>query len=271
MGATALSNNRTRKPEPTDLNRYRIDIEYDGTPFSGWQRQSNTPSVQGEIERALFDLTGSSVTINGAGRTDSGVHAIGQVAHFDLLREWQDAVLRDALNAHLRPHPITVLSASSASPGFDARFSATARHYRYRILARRSPSALDRLRVWHVPQPVDVEAMQREAGALTGRHDFTTFRAADCQAKSPVKTLDRLEVRSDGDAIEVSASARSFLHSQVRSMVGTLVKIGTGAWLPGRTAEVLAARNRAACGPLAPPHGLYLERVDYAAGIEVPK
>ncbi len=245
------------------MPRYRITIEYDGTPFSGWQRQADSASVQEEIEKAIAKLTGESATIRGAGRTDAGVHALGQVAHFDLAAAKPTDTIRDGLNAHLREQPIVILAAAKTDADFDARFSALARHYRYRILNRRPPPALDRGRVWHVPQQLDLGAIGDGAAALVGHHDFTTFRSSECQAKSPVKTLDRLVVDAEGEEIVIEASARSFLHSQVRSMVGTLAKVGTGAWPPGRVAEALEARDRAACGPLAPPHGLYLVAVDY--------
>ncbi len=243
--------------------RYRLTLEYDGGPFLGWQRQAGGPSVQGTVEAALLALTGETVTLRGAGRTDTGVHALGQVAHFDLGRPFRVDSLRDGLNAHLRPAPITVLAAAETAPDFDARFSATRRLYRYRILCRRTPPALDRARVWHVQNAIDLAAMAAGAGLLVGHHDFTTFRAADCQARSPMKTLDRLDVFAAGPEIHVIAAARSFLHSQVRSIVGTLVRAGTGAWPVALVGMALAARDRAACGPLAPPHGLYLEEVGY--------
>ncbi len=247
------------------MQRYRIVVEYDGSPFVGWQRQAEGRSVQGEIEAALTRLTGETVGIRGAGRTDAGVHALGQVAHFDLGKDVETDTIRDGLNAHLRGFPIAILGASITTPGFDARFSATGRHYAYRILNRRSPPALDAGLVWHVSRPIDAAMMQQGAAALVGRHDFTTFRAAECQAKSPIKTLDRLDVSRNGDEIRVEASARSFLHSQVRSMVGTLVKAGIGAWPIAQVGVALAARDRSACGPLAPSQGLYLMAVDYAA------
>lgn len=245
------------------MQRFRITIEYDGGPYLGWQRQANGPSVQGEIEAALLRLTRETVTLRGAGRTDAGVHALGQVGHFDLDANPTERTIRDGLNAHLRDHPIVILDAARAPSGFDSRFSAVARHYLYRILERRPPPALDLHRVWHVAKPLDVDRMREGAAFMLGHHDFTTFRSADCQAKSPMKTLDRLEIRRDGAEIRVEASARSFLHSQVRSMVGSLVKVGTGAWPPERIGEALEARDRKACGPLAPPFGLYLTRVDY--------
>ncbi len=245
------------------MNRFKLTIEYDGTPFVGWQRQAEGRTVQGEIETAIERLSGETVTLRAAGRTDTGVHALGQVAHFDLDRDFPEDTVRDGLNAHLRDRPIVILAAEAVDDGFDARMSATARHYRYRILNRRPPTALDRERVWHVPQPLDIGAMQAGADQLLGHHDFTTFRSTDCQAKSPMKTLDGLDVIEAGGEIHVEASSRSFLHSQVRSMVGTLAKVGSGAWPVERVGEVLEARDRKACGPLAPPHGLYLTRVDY--------
>jgi tRNA pseudouridine38-40 synthase len=245
------------------MPRYRITIEYDGTPFVGWQRQENGRSVQQAIEEAIAKFAGESVTLRAAGRTDAGVHALGQVAHLDLARDWPADTVRDALNAHLRPEPVAIVEAAQAAPDFDARFSAVKRHYLYRILNRRAPAALEFNRVWAIPQPLDTDAMHRAAQALIGKHDFTTFRAAECQADSPLRTLDRLDVSREGGEIAVRASARSFLHSQVRSMVGSLVKVGEGKWPESRIGEILAARDRAACGPLAPPQGLYLAAVDY--------
>lgn len=247
------------------MPRYRLDIEYDGGAFAGWQRQSGQPSVQEAIERAVLAFSGEAAGLRGAGRTDAGVHALGQVAHLDLERDWRPDTVRDAVNAHLvqARAAVSILAATVVPPGFDARFSATARHYLYRILNRRAPPALERGRVWTVARPLDVQAMQEGARHLIGRHDFTTFRAAQCQAKSPVRTLDRLDVSRSGELVEVRASARSFLHNQVRSMVGALKRVGEGAWPPDRMRTALAARDRAACGPVAPPDGLYLVRVDY--------
>jgi tRNA pseudouridine38-40 synthase len=245
------------------MPRYRLTLEYDGRPFVGWQRQENGRSVQQALEEAVEKFAGERVGIRAAGRTDAGVHALGQVAHVDLARDWPVDTVRDALNAHLRPEPIAVLDAAIAPPDFDARFSAVKRHYIYRILNRRAPPALDAGRVWAIPHPLDAEAMHRAAQALVGRHDFTTFRAAECQADSPLRTLDRLDVARAGAELTIRASARSFLHSQVRSMVGSLVKVGEGKWPEARIAGILAARDRAACGPLAPPEGLYLLAVDY--------
>jgi tRNA pseudouridine38-40 synthase len=245
------------------MPRTKLTIEYDGAPFVGWQRQTNGRSVQQAIEEAIAGLTGATVTIRGAGRTDAGVHALGQVAHFDLAREWSGDTLRDGINAHLRPEPVAVLLAEGVSDGFDARFSAIRRHYRYRILSRRAPPALTRGKVWHVKRPLDAVAMQRAAQRLVGRHDFTTFRSAECQARSPVKTLDRLHVVLDGEEIVVSATARSFLHNQVRSLVGSLKLVGEGNWSADDLQSALEARDRARCGPVAPAEGLYLIRVDY--------
>lgn len=245
------------------MPRYRLTLEYDGAPFSGWQRQADRPSVQQALEEAVLRLTGEAAHVQGAGRTDAGVHALGQVAHLDLARDWEPFRLMEALNHHLRPAPVSILAAEAAGDGFHARFDATEREYLYRILNRRAPPALDRGRVWHLRQPLDADAMHRAAQALVGRHDFTTFRAALCQAKSPVKTVDELRVSRAGEEIHIVARARSFLHNQVRSFVGTLERVGAGAWAPGDVAAALAARDRASCGPVAPPQGLYLVAVRY--------
>lgn len=245
------------------MTRFKLTIEYNGGPYVGWQRQENGRSIQQAIEEAIAAFSGERVVVKGAGRTDAGVHALGQVAHIDLGGDWRDDKVRDALNAHLRPEPITILSAESVMADFDARFSAVKRHYLYRISDRRAPPALDKGRVWWVSAPLDVATMHDAAQALVGFHDFTTFRAAQCQAKSPEKTLDRLDVtREDGEVV-VRATARSFLHNQVRSMVGTLKKVGDGAWPVSAVAEALAAKDRARSGPVAPPDGLYLVAVDY--------
>jgi tRNA pseudouridine38-40 synthase len=250
------------------MPRYRILIEYDGTPFNGWQRQAHGASVQGALEEALYRFCGEEARVRGAGRTDSGVHALGQVAHFDLQRSWEPFKVREALNFHLKPAPIVALDCALAADDFDARYSATARHYRYRISSRRAPPALDRDRVWWLPIPLDAGAMGRAAQALLGRHDFTTFRAAQCQANSPLRTLDRLDVSRQGEEIVIAASARSFLHNQVRSMVGSLKLVGEGKWREHDLAAALAAKDRAACGPVAPASGLYLVRVDYGTRSE---
>jgi tRNA pseudouridine38-40 synthase len=243
--------------------RYKLTIEYDGTPFVGWQMQDNGCSVQSALTEAIAAFAGERVAVQGAGRTDAGVHALGQVAHVDLAKEWDNDTVRDAINFHLRPQPVAVLVAEQVEPSFDARFSAIKRHYLYRIVNRRADLALANNRAWRVPRPLDSAAMHAAAQKLVGRHDFTTFRAAECQAKSPVKTLDRLDVVRDGDEVRVETSARSFLHHQVRSMVGSLVHVGDGKWGTEDLAGALAARDRSACGQVAPPHGLYLVRVEY--------
>ena len=245
------------------MARYKLIIEYDGTPFSGWQIQENGLTVQGALENAVKAICGEPVRVHGAGRTDAGVHALGQVAHCDISKQLPPGRFRDALNAHLRPHPIAVLSANIVPDTFEARFSAMKRHYRYRITNHRANLALDIGRVWRVPRHLDTDAMHVAAQRLIGKHDFTTFRDTECQAKSPEKTLDQLDVTRDGDAVSIVTSARSFLHSQVRSMVGSLVWVGEGRWSADDLAGALAARDRAACGPVAPPDGLYLVRVDY--------
>jgi tRNA pseudouridine38-40 synthase len=245
------------------MPRYKLTIEYDGAPFCGWQLQGNALSVQGTLEAAVQAMCGERVRVNGAGRTDAGVHALGQVAHCDVTRHFAAGRLRDGLNAHLRAYPIAVLNAEIVPETFQARFSASKRHYLYRIKNTRANLALDIGRVWRVPRRLDHEAMQAAAQRLLGKHDFSTFRDSDCQARSPVKTLDQLDVARDGDAINIVTSARSFLHSQVRSMAGSLVWVGEGRWSADDLAAALAARNRASCGPVAPPEGLYLVKVDY--------
>ncbi len=247
------------------MPRYRITIEYDGTPFVGWQIQPDGPTVQGQIVEAVRNFSGENVELRGAGRTDSGVHARGQVAHFDLTKEFAADTVRNALNFHLKPAPIAILAAAVVPATFDARFSAISRHYLYRILNRRAPPVLERERVWWVARPLDARRIAEAAGALVGRHDFTTFRAIGCQAKSPVKTLDRLVVTKAGDEIHIEASAQSFMHNQVRSMVGSLKLVGEGRWSKCDLAAALKACDRTRCGPVAPPTGLYLMRVDYAA------
>ena len=245
------------------MPRYKLIVEYDGTPFVGWQVQENGPSVQGRLALAVEAFSGEETVPRGAGRTDAGVHALGQVAHFDLAKDWVPGKVRDALNAQLRPDPISVLACEIVPESFDARFSAAARHYLYRIIDRRSPLALERDRAWGTFKRLEVEAMQDAAQALIGNHDFTTFRSSECQAASPVKTLDRLDVSRHGEVSRVETSARSFLHKQVRSMVGSLKLVGEGRWTKADLEAALQARDRKACGPLAPPHGLYLIRVDY--------
>jgi tRNA pseudouridine38-40 synthase len=245
------------------MPRYKLTLEYDGSGFVGWQRQENGLSIQKALEEAVAGFCGEQVVVAGAGRTDAGVHALGQVAHLDLVREAAPETIRDALNFHLKPSPIAVLSVELAPEGFHARFSATARLYRYRIVNRRAPLALDRGRAWWVPQPLDAEAMAAGARLLLGRHDFTSFRASLCQAPSPVKTLDRLEVRRSGEEVVIEAGARSFLHHQVRNMVGSLKLVGEGKWTAEQIGRVLAARDRTAAGPTAPADGLTLVEVRY--------
>ena len=246
------------------MPRYALTIEYDGGPFVGWQRQANGVSVQQRLEEAVLAINGGERrVVHGAGRTDAGVHALGQAAHVDLSRPWREDRLRDALNAHLVPDPIAVLATRAVPDDFEARFSARARHYRYLIDNRRAPLALDRGRAWRVKRPLDATAMHEAAQALVGKFDFSTFRAAECQAKSPIKTLDRLDVRRDGERIEILASAPSFLHHQVRSLAGSLEHVGSGQWRVEDLRLALEARDRVRCGQVAPPHGLYLVAVDY--------
>lgn len=249
------------------MPRYRITIEYDGTPFVGWQIQAEGRSVQGRLTDALHRFTGEMASVRGAGRTDAGVHARGQVAHFDLMRAWEPFKIREALNFHLKPDPIVVLHAEQAAADFDARFSATGRRYLYRILARKAPPALDRDRVWWVPRPLDPGAMAEAAALVVGRHDFTTFRSSSCQAASPLKTLDRLEVAVVGEEIRIEAAARSFLHHQVRSLAGSLKLVGEGKWTPPDMRSALEARDRSRCGALAPSRGLYLMAVQYGEAL----
>jgi tRNA pseudouridine38-40 synthase len=245
------------------MPRYRLTIEYDGTPFSGWQRQPDRPSVQQALEEAIAAMSGETVTTQAAGRTDAGVHALGEVAHFDLGKSWDPFRIREALNYHLRPQPVAIIAADAVDDSFEARFSARARHYEYRILNRRAPPVIERNHVWHLPMPLDADAMDHAAGLILGTHDFTTFRSAECQAKSPLRTLDAFAVRRELDHIVITASARSFLHHQVRSMVGSLKMVGEGKWSPAEFRAALDARDRRRCGAMAPSAGLYLTRVDY--------
>jgi tRNA pseudouridine38-40 synthase len=245
------------------MPRYKLTIEYDGAPFCGWQVQADQISVQGVLTGAIEALSGQKTLVQGAGRTDAGVHARAQVAHVDLAKDWDTDTVRDALNAHLRPHPVAILSAERAADDFNARTSAVKRHYLYRIINRRADLTLEAGYAWRVPRPLDANAMHQAAQRLVGKHDFTTFRSTECQAKSPVKTLDVLAVERNGEEINVSAKARSFLHNQVRSMVGSLVAVGEGKWSADDLGKALNARDRAACGQVAPPDGLYLMKVDY--------
>jgi tRNA pseudouridine38-40 synthase len=245
------------------MPRYRLTLEYDGGPFAGFQAQAELPTIQGEIERAIEAFCGERVRIHAAGRTDTGVHASGQVIHVDLVREHRPETVMNALNAHLVPAPICVTAAAEVGEDFHARFSAIGRRYEYRILNRRAPPALARGQVWLVKAPLDADAMHAAAQRLVGLHDFTTFRDAACQAKSPVKTLDLANVVREGEEVRLTFAARSFLHRQVRSMVGSLAEVGRGRWTPDDLAAALAARSRDACGPVAPPDGLCLVGVDY--------
>jgi len=245
------------------MPRYRLTIEYDGRPFCGYQAQAAQASVQAALQRAIAAFSGETPVIYAAGRTDTGVHATGQVIHFDLDKAWRPAVVRDAINAHLAPDPIAVLEAETADEDFHARHSALRRRYLFRILNRRAPPTFDRGRVWHQRKPLDAEAMHAAAQALLGHHDFTTFRDAQCQAKSPMRTLDEAQVWRDGDEVRLNFVARSFLHRQVRSMTGSLAEVGHGRWTAGQFATALAAADRRACGAVAPPDGLYLIGVDY--------
>ncbi len=245
------------------MPRYKLTLEYDGRDFVGWQRQDNGTAIQELVEDAIARFSGESATTTAAGRTDSGVHALGQVIHFDLAHPWTPGTVRDALNFHLKPAPVAVLGAEIVSGDFNARFSARARAYLYRITNRRPPPTVERGRTWWVAVPLDVEAMADAARLLVGEHDFTTFRAIRCQAKSPVKTLDVLDVRRAGEEIRIEARARSFLHHQIRNLVGTLRLVGEGKWSADDVAAALEARDRARGGPTAPPDGLYLVEVVY--------
>jgi len=245
------------------VTRWKLTIEYDGGPFVGWQRQANGLSVQEVLEQAVTGFTGESALVQGSGRTDAGVHALGQVAHVDLAKATTADTVRLALNDHLKRWPVVVLAAEAVAGDFHARFSATARRYVYRILNRSAPPTLDKARVWWLPVALDAAAMHEAARVLLGHHDFSSFRAAECQAASPVKTLDRLEVARLGEEIQVTAAARSFLHHQVRNMVGSLSLVGRGKWTAADLRAALAAKDRRAAGPTAPPQGLYLAEVGY--------
>jgi len=245
------------------MPRYRLIVEYDGGPYKGFQAQGDLPTVQASLERAVAAFCGESLRLQAAGRTDTGVHATGQVAHFDLSKDWKCEVVRDAVNAHLVPEPISVLAVDVPGGDWHARFSATERRYLYRILNRKSPPALDQGRVWHVKKPLDAEAMHAAAQILVGHHDFTTFRDLQCQAKSPMKTMDFAAVRREGEHVLLEFASRSFLHRQVRSMTGSLAEVGVGRWSAGDLEAALEARDRKACGPVAPAEGLYLTAVRY--------
>ncbi len=250
--------------------RYRLTIEYDGTPFCGWQSQRDGGAVQDALSAAVKGFCGETATVFGAGRTDTGVHARGQIGHIDLATAPIPDKLMAGLNYHLKPQPIAVVAAAYALPDFDARFSAIARHYQYRILCRRAVPALDRERVWFVPQKLDLSVMQEAANYFIGEHDFTSFRSVQCQANSPVKTLSTLEVIQSGDEFIITASARSFLHNQVRSLAGALKHVGEGKWQPQDAKAALLARDRAQCPPVAPACGLTFMQVDYPEAILTP-
>jgi tRNA pseudouridine38-40 synthase len=247
------------------VSRWKLTIEYDGRPFVGWQRQENGPSVQGALEDAVFGFSGERITVHGAGRTDAGVHAKGQVAHIDVMKETTPKTMRDAVNAHLRQAgaPVAVLHAEEAAPDFEARFDAVKRTYRYVMINRRAPLTFEAGLAWQVHVDLDAAAMHEGAQHLLGKHDFTTFRAAQCQAKSPVRTLDEIAVTREDERITIDVAARSFLHSQVRAFAGTLKMVGEGKWTPDDVGAALSAQDRARCGPVAPPDGLYLMRVAY--------
>lgn len=250
------------------MPRYAFKIEYDGSSYFGWQRQREGKTVQGEVEKALSKLEPNAPSIVGSGRTDTGVHALGQVAHLDAEKLWEPDRLRQALNHHLKPEPIALVDAAEVDPAFHARFDAIKRRYIFRMIARRSPLVTDRGFAWHIGHRLDVDAMREGAAHLLGKHDFTTFRSTMCQAKSPVKTLDRLDVietryAGHGHLYEFQIEARSFLHNQVRSFIGTLERVGAGAWDPIQVKQALEAQDRQACGPVSPPEGLYLSDIWY--------
>jgi tRNA pseudouridine38-40 synthase len=251
------------------MPRFFLTIEYDGTDYVGWQRQDNGPSIQGEIEAALSKLGEMDTLVYGAGRTDAGVHAFAQIAHVDLQRDWNTIKLRDALNSMLRPHPIAIMATHQVDDETHARFTATHRHYLYRIINRRPYLTVDQNKAWHVKKQLDESLMHQAAQMLIGTHDFTTYRASRCQSNSPVKTLDALTVERHGIIVEIRASARSFLHNQVRSLVGALRKVGDGSWQPQDVVTALEARSRNACAPVAPPDGLYLTKVDYPRSLNL--
>ncbi|WP_330169381.1 tRNA pseudouridine(38-40) synthase TruA [Bartonella grahamii] len=247
------------------MPRFKLTLEYDGSNYAGWQRQEKLHTVQGALEQALFSFSGQQLTITTAGRTDAGVHATGQVAHVDFIKNWHTHTVRDALNAHLKKQgeDISILHVENVPYSFDARFSAIKRHYLFKILNRRSPPALNAKRVWWLPKPLNAEAMHEAAQKLVGQHDFTTFRSAHCQAKSPIRTLERLDVQREGDEIFLYAQARSFLHHQIRSFAGSLMEVGIGRWTISDLEAALLAKDRTRCGMVAPPSGLYLTKVEY--------
>ncbi len=246
------------------MQRFKLTLEYDGTPYAGWQRQDDRPTVQAALERAVYDFAQEQAHVQCAGRTDAGVHALAQVAHVDLTKDRTAYEVMEGLNFHLRDEAVAVLSAAPVAADFHARFQATARAYRYRIINRRAPLKLEKNRAWQIPWTLDAQAMHAAAQRLVGHHDFTSFRAGECQARSPVKTLDRLDVTRAGECITIECAARSFLHHQVRNMVGTLALVGSGKWTADDVSRALAARERSKAGPTAPAEGLYLIGVDYS-------
>jgi len=245
------------------MPRYKITIEYDGTGFAGWQRQENSGSIQASIEEAIFKFSGENAAVFASGRTDAGVHALGQVAHFDLAKEAMDKEIRDGINFHIKPAAISILRGEKTAPDFHARFDAKKRYYRYRIINRISPPVLDRFRAWHIKENLNVEAMHDAAQILVGNHDFTSFRASECQAKSPVKTVDEIKVTKTAEEVIIDISALSFLHHMVRNITGTLRLVGGGRWTPEDVKKALMAKDRTTTGPTAPAHGLYFMRVEY--------
>lgn len=247
------------------MQRWKLTLEYDGNDFVGWQSQINGTSVQNVVEEAVFRLSGERLRLQVAGRTDSGVHALGQVAHMDLPKDYEEHEVRNALNVHVRPHKVTILKAEKVPQEFHARFGAQKRTYRYVILNRAAPTSIGREYMWHIPKKLDIEAMRAAAKFLQGHHDFTSFRDTECQAKSPVRTLDVLRITADGDKIYIDVEARSFLHHQVRNMVGTLKRVGDGSWPPEKVKEILEALDRRVAGPTAPAQGLFFVSVDYNA------
>ncbi len=251
------------------MTRYLLCIEYDGTPFSGWQRQEAALTVQGALEASATKLIGQEIQVFGAGRTDAGVHALGQAAHLDICDDFPAHKLADALNAHLRPHPVSILSAKAVGDSFHARFDAIKRYYHYRIMSRRADLTLDKGLVWRVPYPLDVAAMRQGAAYFEGIHDFSTFRDTQCQARTPIRSLDPIQITRRGDMVDVFCSAKSFLHRQVRSIVGSLVEVGRGRQAPEWIGEILGACARDRCGPVAPAHGLYLTKVIYPEPPEI--
>jgi len=245
------------------MQRWKLTIEYKGCIFNGWQSQKDLTGVQDYIQTAIYDFSNEKIKIYGAGRTDSGVHALGQVAHFDLKKETNSNEIREALNNYLRPNPVSIIKVEKKSEDFHARFSAKLRHYEYRIINRRQPLTIDKGLFWRIGRPLDVDKMKHATQHLVGNHDFTTFRSVNCQSKSPLRSLDKIKISKEDDRIYFLFEAKSFLHNQIRSIVGSLKLVGEGKWKPKKIKEILDARNRKDCGPIAPPEGLYFQSVDY--------